>query len=212
MSDIKKIAISDPASMANVDAVKYLIYELRRTFPSASIKIIFHRGWKKDRYSSSVLVKRQTKLVNWAEGEGIPSIDISYGWEGFQEYDDCDIHVGYRVHAHLYNVSHRKPSFLIEEDGRGYGANDALGRKTHVCIARNSISARKLSAVFSRLGIDWCPKNESHAITATEMVDYVMREVVDGYPENETSCYVANETFNIMRKQLESAASLLGEV
>ena len=42
-------------------------------------------------------------------------------------YDEAEIHVGYRLHAHLYFLSHRKPSFLLEEDGRGRGASEALG-------------------------------------------------------------------------------------
>ena len=37
------------------------------------------------------------------------------------------LHVGMRVHAHIYNLSIRNPSLLLEEDGRGAGVNDALG-------------------------------------------------------------------------------------
>ena len=209
LGQVKTIAISDPAKRGNLDAVKHLVSALEEAFPDASMKIVFHRGWRADGHSRGALAKRQTKLVSWAEGHGIPSVDISYGWEGFHEYDSCDLHVGYRVHAHLYNMSQRKPSFLIEEDGRGYGANDALGRKTHVGIKRNPGYARKFSAGLSRIGVDWCPFNASHASTAESMVAYVMNEAAGGYPDNEASCRAANMAFNAMKNQLDSAFSRL---
>ena len=37
------------------------------------------------------------------------------------------MHVGYRVHAHLYCLSHSTPSYLIAEDSRGLGMLEALG-------------------------------------------------------------------------------------
>lgn len=37
------------------------------------------------------------------------------------------MHIGFRVHAHIYNLSRRNCSVLIEEDGRGAGVNQALG-------------------------------------------------------------------------------------
>lgn len=53
--------------------------------------------------------------------------DISGSKEGFKQYDECDLHIGFRVHAHIYNISMGNPSILINEDARGAGVNDALG-------------------------------------------------------------------------------------
>ena len=39
----------------------------------------------------------------------------------------CDLHIGFRVHAHIYNLSKRNRSILLEEDGRGAGVNQSLG-------------------------------------------------------------------------------------
>ena len=36
-------------------------------------------------------------------------------------YEKMDFHIGYRVHAHLYFLSRRVPTVLINEDGRGTG-------------------------------------------------------------------------------------------
>jgi polysaccharide pyruvyl transferase WcaK-like protein len=42
-------------------------------------------------------------------------------------YERCDLHVGYRVHAHIHFLSRRNPSILLHEDGRGRGVDEALG-------------------------------------------------------------------------------------
>jgi Polysaccharide pyruvyl transferase len=56
----------------------------------------------------------------------IEILDVS-GSEDSTHYMDCDFHIGYRVHTHLYFCSQRKPSLLIAEDGRGYGMGQTLG-------------------------------------------------------------------------------------
>ena len=66
------------------------------------------------------------RSIMQGEKSGVEILDISSGAEGFSVYDDCDLHVGYRVHAHIYNISIRHRSILIEEDGRGAGVNAAL--------------------------------------------------------------------------------------
>ena len=38
-------------------------------------------------------------------------------------YDDCSLHIGFRVHAHIYNISRGNQSILIDEDSRGKGFN-----------------------------------------------------------------------------------------
>jgi hypothetical protein len=38
-----------------------------------------------------------------------------------------DLHVGYRVHSHIFSLSQRKTSVLIGEDSRGIGQVAAMG-------------------------------------------------------------------------------------
>ena len=47
--------------------------------------------------------------------------DISYNLDKMNFYEKMDFHIGYRVHAHLYFLSRRIPTVLINEDGRGTG-------------------------------------------------------------------------------------------
>ena len=200
--EVKSIAVSDPASLHNIFAPKYLIEELKRAFPSADIKLVFHRGWTHDKFSSSDLAKGQEFLVQWAETAGVRSVDISYSHEGFAEYDECDLHIGYRVHAHLYNVSQRKPSFLIEEDGRGYGANDALGIKTHISLGRPGLPARAINKALRKIGARRTLIGKGARETAAEMVAHVLSEIDKGYPEEELACKTAHGTFRCMRSHI----------
>lgn len=43
------------------------------------------------------------------------------------QYSKSDLHVGYRVHAHILASSISKPSILIAEDGRGKGLYQVIG-------------------------------------------------------------------------------------
>ena len=44
-------------------------------------------------------------------------IDVSYDEKKIDMYLDFDLHIGYRVHAHIYFLSKSKPSILLHEDG-----------------------------------------------------------------------------------------------
>lgn len=125
---INKILVSDPADVRSfysqsIAVVRYL----RQKYPSANIEYIFHRGTKADNLTSSTDEKYIKKIILELNKMGISHYDISYGYKGFHLYDDCDLHIGHRVHAHIYNLSQRKISILIEEDSRGAGVNEALG-------------------------------------------------------------------------------------
>ncbi|MXQ06530.1 hypothetical protein GQ651_01585 [Alphaproteobacteria bacterium GH1-50] len=46
---------------------------------------------------------------------------------GLNIYDEIDLHVGFRVHAHVSSLSRGTPSYLIEQDGRGADYGLSLG-------------------------------------------------------------------------------------
>lgn len=48
-------------------------------------------------------------------------INISGNYNNLDFYKTIDMHIGFRLHAHLWFLRNRKPSFLIAEDGRGNG-------------------------------------------------------------------------------------------
>lgn len=125
--DIKTIAVSDPARLYNLDGAVEVVKYLRRKFNDAEIVFLFHRGIDLDAHTSGKSAAKLHAIADQMRAMGVGCRDISYGTEGFAQYDHCDLHVGYRVHAHIYNMSIRNRTVLIEEDGRGAGVNQTLG-------------------------------------------------------------------------------------
>ena len=124
--EIQNICISDPANIKNSEAARVVVRIIKNKFPDAKIKYIFHRGtWEKE--DGKIGLQRKAGIEKTLLENHIEWVDISGGYEGFKIYDTCDLHIGFRVHAHIYNLSHRNRSILIEEDGRGSGVNQALG-------------------------------------------------------------------------------------
>ena len=115
----QKICISDPADFINIKESLVLVRFLKQKFPNASLYFVFHRIEKQS--------KQYVWLINQLRNLNIHIVDITGDEKKFKVYDNCDLHIGYRVHAHIYNLSHRNLSLLIEEDGRGSGVNEALG-------------------------------------------------------------------------------------
>lgn len=123
----KKICISDPAREENKKFILPLIEYLQKKYPDCKLHYVFHRGIEKDSLTNKKVGNSNKALKQQLEKQSINVHDISYSVDGMSIYNDCDLHIGFRVHAHIYNLSHRTPTILIEEDGRGSGVNQALG-------------------------------------------------------------------------------------
>ncbi len=124
---IRKIVVSDPAKLCNLEGALGVVRYLRDRYPRAEMTVVFHRGITNDKYTSGKSGNMLFRYAGLFEDLGAKVLDISYSADGFRVYDDCDLHVGFRVHAHIYNLSRRNRTILIEEDGRGAGVNETLG-------------------------------------------------------------------------------------
>jgi len=120
-SEVKRVVVSTPDDPRLVFQFLKLVRLVKWTFNSAEINVVFHRGIYPDHATSlkSSLIYILMALVSKLFGTKVK--DVSYGIEKMDFYNDCDFHIGYRVHAHLLFLSKRKPSLLINEDGRGLG-------------------------------------------------------------------------------------------
>ena len=116
LTNIRKICISDHAVSGNINSAINLTTFIRKFFNDAEIIYVFHRG-----------VSSNSEFIAHLSSLNIQYTDISNSCVGFHLYDDCDLHIGFRVHAHIYNLSKRNLSILITEDARGSGVNAALG-------------------------------------------------------------------------------------
>lgn len=116
---LKKIFISDPSRRENYRLLKKMITYLHSQYPLSEISLVMHRAVPHDFEDKEIPELNELKYLNIIRlGGERGNIDI---------YDDCDLHVGFRVHAHIYNLSRRKKTILIEEDGRGAGLSEAIG-------------------------------------------------------------------------------------
>lgn len=154
--DPKKIIISnagitkDPAVHEGVVyQSQLLVGSLQKLFPQAELLFTFNGGID-TKYST----RCNRGIVDFLERKKIPYYDISGSSSGFDLYDDADLHVGYRLHSHLYCLSRGIPSLLIEEDARGGGANITLGtpRVTAYdpldCAQRNPYFEKELETIL----------------------------------------------------------------
>lgn len=125
----EKIMISDPGVTKNPEeqisrakqACTVIDYILQK-FPKADLEFTFNNGIY-TKYSS----KCNEYIKNYLDKKHIQWYNLEKSAEAFSVYDSVSLHVGFRVHSHLYCMAHRIPSVLIEEDRRGFGMNDVLG-------------------------------------------------------------------------------------
>jgi len=126
--EIRVIALSVSAGAMYDDQCVDLANHLKKAFPVAKIMCAFHHGWEETEYVPLGFARKLNALRERLLANGFEVVNLAGDLQRMKRvYDDADIHVGYRLHAHLYFLSQRKPSFLLEEDGRGRGASEALG-------------------------------------------------------------------------------------
>lgn len=113
------ICISDPGEEKNLCLVVPLVEAVQKVFPDSPIMYVMHRNRNH--------VAESCRVVDKLESMGIKSICIAGSADGFEIYDNCKFHIGFRVHAHIYNLSRGRETVVINEDARGMGVNDALG-------------------------------------------------------------------------------------
>lgn len=106
---IKSIAVSMPHNRYHWKSATKLAVALSKKL-SCEVFCTFH-SYKGGRFDNSLYQKEQ----------GLNVINLSGGMEKLTFYDNVDLHVGFRLHAHIYFLRTRKPSLLIAEDGRGTG-------------------------------------------------------------------------------------------
>jgi hypothetical protein len=113
-------------------------------WPEAEKFCSFHRGLDtSDTWIPAADVENNRYIAERADALGF---DVTGDASKLDFYDECTLHVGYRLHAHLHFLSGRKPSLLIEEDGRGAGASHALGVQGVPAFRPDRLGRLRLSA------------------------------------------------------------------
>ncbi len=176
---VARVVVTPGARRSLVLQNAALIRGVRRRFPDAEIACVFHRGLERDAYTRRSDAWAAQWLRRVAGRQGCRIVDAAFDVGKIRFYRECDLHVGYRVHAHLAFLSMRKPSFLLQEDGRGIGASASLG--THDVYAR---AAGALESLFARLDVELASGFSGFAAIGRRIDDaYVaMREFLERLP------------------------------
>lgn len=125
--NINWIVVTPPARAIFYEQAVTLMKTLKNVFRNAQFFLVFHRGIKSDKYTSRREARYLQKLKREAEKMNYQTVNAAYNTSRIEFYRKCDLHVGYRVHGHIYFLSIRKPSFLLQEDGRGLGLSKSFG-------------------------------------------------------------------------------------
>ena len=134
VAKVGKIAISDPHySESYKDSFLHLVKRLSSVFPEAEINLLMHGV--------------NDYVKNLAEDVSVAVLDMYRDSEaGLDLYDNYDLHVGYRVHGHVSALLRRKPSYLLEQDGRGCDYGLTMSRKVSVPHYRPLITDERKQA------------------------------------------------------------------
>jgi hypothetical protein len=124
---IKKIVFTPAQNEIYYQQTVEIMEMLRTTFPNATLYCSFHRGLNADKYTSKEEAARLERMNKVGLRLGYDIVNAAYDLENIRFYEECDLHVGYRLHGHINFLSLRKPSFLLHEDSRGRGFSEAIG-------------------------------------------------------------------------------------
>jgi hypothetical protein len=190
---VRRIVVSTPFAAARYRGqVLELVAGLRALFPQASIAAAFQHGWSAGPHVPAALAGELERLRGELERAGVESHDLAASLEAMERlYADAELHVGYRVHSHLLCLSRRKPSFLLEEDGRGRGADEALRAPgaaawEHVVPAALTRSVEALPWVGPRARARLARRLRPRAGAAREIVERVALAAREGF-----ACFAA---------------------
>lgn len=124
---IKSVVISAPA-VPNRQLIK-LAKLVSKKYPKAQKTLLFQAGFQSSHSKKAIEytkklrnIRRRLSLSGWqsvsteADANKLASI-----------LGSADLHIGYRVHSHLFMLSQKKLSVLIAEDSRGESQNKTLG-------------------------------------------------------------------------------------
>jgi len=134
---VSKVAFSLGVSFIESPSMFKLMKEnvlaCQNMFSDKEFEVVFHHSLDRAKFvsaykSASNHVKKHNEFADWLESEKIKYKDISGSAENLMNYySTVDLHIGYRVHAHIFMNSIAQKSILISEDGRAKGVKGAIG-------------------------------------------------------------------------------------
>jgi hypothetical protein len=133
-STVESLAISTvvPRSRYYRKQFGYLLRRVSGEFPNADLYCSFHRGLSHDDHTPFIRSLHLKRFKRVANKNGYTILNPAYEPEKLEQYREIDLHIGYRVHGHIYFLAMRHPSYLFQVDGRGAGVSESLSAPSDV--------------------------------------------------------------------------------
>ena len=153
--------------------MKQCILKIKEYFNKSELTAYFH-------HSIYQLSRQQMEMVQWLKKNKINYKDISGSADNLiKAYSGCDLHIGYRVHSHIFSSSISKPSVLFAEDSRGRALQRVLGGLVlDACFPRENTFAKRIS---SKLGI-YIEKYSASKNLLEDTILNLENEIKNGFP------------------------------
>ena len=171
--NVKRLVLSMPAVPQPM--IPVLIRDLANRFPKSEKSLSFQAGYKSTHSKKSSEYSRWNYLM-LAQGllRGFKPISFESNFASFENFmGSIDLHVGFRVHSHVFSLSQRKTSLLIAEDSRGIGQVQAMGGVAVSSEDQVSASITALDELFETKGTAVAAAVKTMRITHAEMVRFI---------------------------------------
>lgn len=186
--------------------MKAQVLQLKEYFKESAFEVVFHHGLNPDSFLKTHGAKkrhnlRHNEFASWLQEHGIGFVDISGSAENLiNYYSAVDVHIGYRVHAHIFMNSISKFSILISEDGRGKATEKVIGGMVvdGFLKYKNNLFAKVLNKLVS--GYDRYSANSNASEDVTKHIEY--QRLTKGHGIN-VSRSLIDSNYKIMSKYIE---------
>ncbi|MFI8622099.1 polysaccharide pyruvyl transferase family protein [Marinomonas sp. NPDC078689] len=158
---INKIVISDPHhSKLYLRSFNALVLALRAKYNDAEIVVALHGN--------------DAAIKEYVNRSGLKYIEVFKDKDkGLSIYDSADLHVGYRVHAHVSSLKRGVYSYLLEQDGRGCDYGLTINRKISVpsyCQPRGLLEKFMGKFGFNRYAVGVSPVDQIISLVSQDEV------------------------------------------
>lgn len=160
-----------------------LVLRTLELFGERQVAVLFHHPvepWFLKTHNAPALYYRgHLDFKDWLERRHIAWQDLSGSAEKLIDYYGlCDLHVGYRVHAHIFMSSIGKPSLLLAEDGRGTALKEVIGGLIFPAAdaPRDSLALRIRRRLGGASGVS------AKRGVVTLALDSIRYEIANGFP------------------------------
>lgn len=203
----KKVAFSLGVSFIHSPSMERVMKDnilvLKEHFSDSEFEVVFHHGLDPVNYLSSPGSDgfhnlQHIKFSQWLKDNDIAFVDISGSAEKLMSYYmNVDVHVGYRVHAHIFMNSISKHSILIAEDGRAKAIPKVISGLVFDGFTNfnDSFLAKIMNRLFKKYD-----RYEANDLASNDVIHAICGESNSAWGRVRQSRSLINSNFLIMEK------------